>query len=153
MRFPQVRGSNLSRRKLTLPDDLGGELNLVLVPFQQWQQSIVDTWIPFAKQLEQRFPGVRYYELPTIRKMNRFARTFINEGMRAGILDPLARERTVTLYLDKRNFRHALDIPHEESVYAFLVDRKGGIYWRSEGTFSAQKGKALVEAIDCFNDR
>ncbi len=148
MKFPVVRASNLHRTKLTLPYDLQGDLNIVFIPFYQWHQSVVDTWIPFARQIEKEYAGVYYYELPTIKKMNLLAQTFINEGMRAGIPDTTSRERTITLYLDKRSFRRALDLPAEDDIYILLIDRQGNVYWRSEGTYSHEKGASLLKAIN-----
>jgi hypothetical protein len=145
--FPTVTGSNLQRQKLQLPQDLGGELNLVLIAFQQWQQTQVDTWIPFARQLEQTDSTVRYYELPTIQRLNPLARTFVNEGMRAGIPDPVARERTITLYLDKHTFREALQLSSEENIHALLLDRQGKVLWRAEGSFTPEKGESLAAAV------
>ena len=52
MIFPTVTGSNLLRQKLTLPRDFQGELNVVFVAFQQWQQMEVNSWIPLAQELE-----------------------------------------------------------------------------------------------------
>jgi hypothetical protein len=147
MQFPTVSGSNLQRNKLTLPQDFQGELNLVLIAFQQWQQTQVDTWIPFARQLEKHHPAVRYYELPTIQRLNTLARTFINEGMRAGIPDRLARERTITLYLDKEAFREALQLPGEDDIHVLLLDRQGWVLWRAEGAFTPDKGESLAAAI------
>jgi hypothetical protein len=147
MKFPTVSGSNLQRQKLTLPQDFQGERNLVLIAFQQWQQTQVDTWIPFAMQLEETFPAVRYYELPTIRRLNTLARTFVNEGMRAGIPDLVARERTITLYLDKKAFREALQLPGEDDICVLLLDRQGRVLWRAEGAFTPDKGESLVSAI------
>jgi predicted transcriptional regulator len=147
VKFPTATGSNLQREKLTLPADFGGELNIVLIAFEQWQQNSVNTWLPFVEQLEPRYETVRYYELPVIRRMNFFARTFINEGMRAGIPDTKARERTITLYLDKPTFRQALDVPHERDIHVLIVDRAGNVLWRTEGAFSPEKGEALVKAI------
>ena len=115
--FPTVTGSNLQRQKLTLPQDFQGDRNLVFIAFQQWQQSQDDTWIPFARQLEDTHSELRYYELPTIEHRNALARTFINEGLRAGIPDRVARERTITLYLDKVAFRQALQLPAEDDIY------------------------------------
>jgi hypothetical protein len=143
MQFPAVSGSNLQRQRLVLPQDFQGEQNLVFIAFQQWQQAQVNTWIPFAKQLEATHQGVRYYELPTIEKRNALARTFINEGMRAGIPDPVARERTITLYLDKRAFRKALQLPGEGDIYVLLVDRQGTVLWRAEAAFTPEKGESL----------
>jgi predicted transcriptional regulator len=130
-----------------LPHDFQGERNLVLIAFQQWQQTQVDTWIPFARQLEATYPAVRYYELPTIQRLNTIARTFINEGMRAGIPDQVARERTITLYLDKKAFREALQLPGEDDIYVLLLDRQGRVLWRAEGAFTPDKGESLAAAI------
>ena len=148
MLFPNVSGANLKREKLSLPEDFAGELVIALVAFQQWQQRQVDTWLPFAEQLEQEYARVRYYELPVIRRMNILSRTFINEGMRAGIPNPKARERTVTLYLDKTNFRAALDMPHEQSIYVLLLTSTGKVLWKTEGEFTTDKGEALRTAVE-----
>ena len=145
--FPSVTGSNLQREKRNLPEDLEGELNLVLIAFQQWHQTQVNTWIPFARQLEETHSGVRYYELPTIQRLNVLARTFVNEGMRAGIPDPVARERTITLYLDKNAFREALQLPNEDDIYVLLLDRQGRVVWRAEGAFTSEKGESLAAAV------
>jgi len=151
MQFPTVSGSNLHRKTLTLPQDFEGEFNLVLIAFQQWQQTQVDTWIPFAKQLEDAHPGLWYYELPTIRQLNVLARTFINEGMRAGLPDPVVRERTITLYLDKDEFRQALQLPHEDHIYVLLLDRQGQVLWRAEGAFTPEKGGSLKTRLEAWH--
>jgi hypothetical protein len=147
MQFPTVTGSNLLREKRSLPGDFEGELNLVFVAFQQWHQREVDTWIPFARQLERTHPQVRYYELPTIRRLNVLSRTFINEGMRAGIPDPVARERTITLYVDKDRFRQALQLPTEDHISVLLLDRQGTVLWRAEGLFASEKAESLESAV------
>lgn len=148
LQFPAVTGSNLQRKSLSLPAEFEGELNLVFIAFQQWQQRQVDSWIPFAKHLEASYPELRYYELPTIQKRNRLARTFINEGMRAGIPDPVARERTITLYLDKNAFRQALRLPHEDNIYVLLLDHRGQIMWQAEGAFNQEKGESLKSELE-----
>jgi hypothetical protein len=101
MAFPTVSGSNLLRQKITQPQDFQGKLNLVFIPFEQWHQTEVNSWMPLALELEKKFERLVYYELPTIQSRGSFSRIFINEGMRAGIPDPKTRERTITLYLDK----------------------------------------------------
>lgn len=79
--------------------------------------------------------------------MNILARTFVNEGMRAGIPDPTARERTITLYLDKPAFRETLDLPTEDDVYVLLVNRRGEVLWRAQGAFTPEKGRGLRAAV------
>ena len=145
--FPTVSGFNLNRQEFTFPQDLVGELNILFVPFLQRQQLVVNTWIPFAQETEGAFPGVVYYELPTIDEMPSLSRMFVNEGMRAGIPDETARERTVTLYIDTSEFMEAADIPGKDEVPILLVNRSGDILWRTTDRFDETKGEALLGAI------
>jgi hypothetical protein len=148
VQFPTVSGSNLNRRELEFPRDFRGDLNLLFVPFLQPQQSVVNTWIPFADKLESSFPEIVYYELPTIDELPALSRTFINEGMRAGIPNAKARERTITLYVSTARFMRAIDISTKNDVHVLLVDRQGGILWRTTGSFDEAKGSELAKAIE-----
>jgi hypothetical protein len=147
MTFPIVNGANLLRKKLTLPQDFQGDLNLLFIPFQQWQQSEVNSWMALAEELEQQVSGLVYYELPTIRSLNSLSRWFINEGMRAGIPNPKTRERTITLYLDKEDFRAALNMTDEEHIYVVVVDRQGNERFRTRGAHSHEGEAALRQAL------
>jgi hypothetical protein len=147
MRFPTVTGSNLEGRRYRLPGDLEGEVNLLFIPFQRWHQDWVDTWVPFARELQAKTPGLRYYELPTLPRMNPFYRISLDMGMKMGIPDRAAREATITLYLDKEAYRQALRIPDEETVTVLLVDRTGTILWRTEGPYEPGKAAGLQEYL------
>ena len=145
--FPRVKASNLEKRNFNLPADFEGERNLVLVAFEREQQKDVDTWLREMKRFEEIDPGFHYYELPTIQRPNAFMRWFIDTGMRRGISDRKARERTITLYLEKKTFVDSLLITDQKMIYAFLVDREGKVLWRSEGVFDETKGASLRSAL------
>ncbi len=145
--FPSVSGFNLNRDEFFLPDDLAGELNIIFVPFRQRQQAVVDTWVPFAQETEAAFPGVVYYELPTIDEMPALSRMVVNEGMRAGIPDETARQRTITLYINTDRFMEATAISGKDDVHILLVNRSGDILWRTTGRFDGEKADSLLEAI------
>ena len=145
--FPQVAGSSLEGRRFQLPQDFEGKLNLAIVAFQRWHQDLVDTWVPLARRLRSAYPDFRYYELPTIWRMNPLFRWSIDAGMRAGIADRNARAATITLYLDKEPFRQALEIADEETIHLFLVDSAGRVWWRGAGRFSDEAGEALARAV------
>jgi len=147
MTFPTVNGSNLQRAKLTLPQDFEGEYNLLFIAFQQWQQDEVNTWVSLAESCEARFPGLVYYELPTIRALNALSRFFINEGMRAGIPNQKSRERTITLYLEKDDFRTALGLEDEDHIFALLIDHQGNELWRARGPLNQSSEAELLEAL------
>jgi hypothetical protein len=147
MTFPTVIGSNLLRKKLVLPRDFQGSLNLVFIPFERWHQMEVDSWSALAEELEEKYAGLVYYELPTLQNGGAFYKIFLNEGMRAGIPNPKTRERTITLYLDKAEFRAALDMKDEEHIYILVVDRQGNEFFRLRGQYNRQGETALRQAL------
>lgn len=147
MSFPVVNGSNLRREKITLPQDFEGQFNLTFIAFQQWQQEEVNSWIPLAENLEEQFPGLVYYELPTIRSLGTFSRFFINEGMRAGIPSQKSRERTITLYLDKDEFRSTLSMEDENHIYILLFNKQGEEFWRERGSYNPEKQMELLAVL------
>jgi len=145
--LPSVKAANLAKRDFNLPADFEGDRNLLLVAFEREQQKDVDTWLREMRRFEELDPGFHYYELPTIQRPNAFLRWFIDTGMRRGIPDGKARERTITLYLEKKPFCDALLITDQKKIYAFLVDREGKVLWRSEGLFDETKGASLRSAL------
>jgi hypothetical protein len=144
--FPAVTGLNLAGVEVRLPDGFEGDRNLVAVAFRREQQAAVDTWIEAAGPLVDAHPGLRFYELPTIDERGALFRFYVNNGMRAGIPDPDARARTITLYLDKTAFRRALDMADEEAIYVLLLDARGRELWRA-------RGPATPEAVDTLRRR
>lgn len=145
--FPTVSGSNLERRRMTLPADFEGRLNLVILAFWQRHQALVDTWMPLASELEARYSEFAAYELPVIQSRSRLSRWFIDSGMRAGISDQRVRERTITLYLDKPPFLKTLDIADDGTIYAMVVDRTGQVQWRAPGALDESAASDLMEFL------
>jgi hypothetical protein len=72
---------------------------------------------------------------------------FINEGMRAGIPNPKTRERTITLYLNKADFRAALGMPDEDHIYILLIDRQGKEFFRSRGSNTQDTQASLRQVL------
>ncbi|MBD3367154.1 MAG: hypothetical protein GF405_03125 [Candidatus Eisenbacteria bacterium] len=148
--FPDVGGRNLEGREFQLPGDLEGELNLLMIAFQRQHQSLVDSWMPAAAAWAASHPRLHYYELPTISSGYRLFRGFIDGGMRGGIADVEARERTITLYLDKDAFRSALGLADEETIYVLLVDPGGTVFELVEGPYSEEKALSLERGIEAL---
>ena len=146
--FPTVAGSNLERRRFRLPGDLEGELNWLILAFWQRHQGAVDTWMPLAKQLEERHPGFITYELPVIQSRSRVSQWFIDSGMRAGIPDPHVRSRTITLYLNKAPFLKSLEIDNDDAIQSVIVNRSGEVLWRTAGPRSAESEADLVAFLE-----
>ena len=148
MHFPEITSENLAHETFHLPGDFEGNLNLCLIAFQRWHQPLINSWIPLARQLEETHPRFRYYEFPVIRRLNPLFRSFIDQGMRTGIPEPVARHKTITLYTDKAAFKRALDIDDEEEIHLRLVDREGAVHWSAVGAVTKEAADALTEAVE-----
>lgn len=147
VRFPTVDGRNLSGKKFALPHDFGAPLNLVFIAYQREQQQDVDSWKSAADQAKSAVPALGVWELPTLSLGNSLFRGFIDGGMRRGIPDSHQRDRTITLYLDKRSFNDALNIRTESAITVLLVKPSGDVVFRAEGPYTAASGAALSTAL------
>ena len=142
--FPNVTGRNLHGKDVAFPQAFASaKHNVVIVAFTREQQSLVDTWLPELGSLSATNQSFNYYELPTIKKMNRLMKWVIYRGMRSGIEDAQTRSRTVTLHIDKQPFKEQLGIKTEDDIFVFLTDEKGKVRWQTQGLYSKGKGRAL----------
>ena len=135
--FPEVFARNLNRRPMSFPQDFPGRYTIALMPFVQ--------------VLEKLYPEIGYIELPVVYKMPPFRQFLLNEGMRAGIPDSKARERTSTLYLDKADFMRTLNINNQDQIQVLLLSESGEVVWRELGIFTREKGKSLTHLIQTMS--
>ena len=60
------------------------------------------------------------------------------------------RERTITLYTNKKEFKRQLKIPDEETIYIFLIDKNGRIIWRTNDKFTEEKAHDLENILEKY---
>lgn len=146
--FPTVSGSNLVGHGYNLPNDFKGNLNIVIIAFRREQTDLIEGWTSHLEDLVRKNPELKYYELPVLSRSYSPFRWWIDGGMRAGIPDAEARERTITVYTNKREFKERLGIPNEETIYLFLVGRNGKILWRAQGDLTEEKHQQLQDVVE-----
>jgi len=147
IQFPKVSGRNLQRQAVQFPQDFPAKYTVVLMAFWREQQNDIDTWLPFVNVLEKLYRDTAYVEFPVVYPMSPLGQFFLNEGMRAGIPDQKARQRTTTLYLDKDSFLGQLQIQSQDKIQVLLVADDGRVVWRGCGRFTSDKGWALSRAL------
>ena len=148
--FPTLKGKNLEFKEYTIPYELEGELNIVIIPFQRWHQSLVDDWAQNLMILRIKYPKMKFYEIPSLSIGYKMMSFMIDGGMRAGIPSREVRERTITVYLNKSKFKEDLQIPNENTIYIFLLNKNGEILWRSKGDFNQEKGHQLEDELSNY---
>jgi hypothetical protein len=145
--FPDVIGTDLEGKEISLPSGLAGRRTLVALAFEREHQPVVDSWIARVEPLLAQDPELCLYEVPIIYESSTLFRLWLNNGMRAGITDQVARRRTITIYVDREQFNATLSIPDTSDVHLLLLNAEGRITWRSTGPANDEKVAALSQAL------
>jgi hypothetical protein len=147
-RFPQIEARDLDGARYVLPDDLPEGRRLIIVPFQQWHQVLVEGWKQAVSDLQAPHEDLTVWEMPSLSKGYAPFRGYIDGGMRAGIPDPFVRQHTITAYADLAALAKALEIPNRGTIYLYLVDASGLVTWRASGEVDDAKLASLAEVLD-----
>lgn len=145
--FPLVTGDNLNGRHFKNPSQLDAPFNILLVAFYRGQQDDVNTWLDAARKMAVAHANVEYYELTTINSVWGFVNNWIDGGMRSGIRDTAARERTFTLFTDTAKFRELTGIDSPKNIWVGLIEREGRVYWSARGRATEDSLRAIHQAV------
>jgi len=140
--FPKITGIDLDGKKQQLPAAFKNKFNLVIVAFKREQQLEVDTWIKAIEPILKENSNLSFYEIPLIYEISTVGRMWVNNGMRFGIPDEIARKRTITVYTNREEFFRITKM-QEDKICALLIDVNGKILWKVEGV----SNKANISAI------
>jgi hypothetical protein len=148
----RLSGRSLDGHHHQLPDDLRAQHTFIVAAFRREQQALVDEWLPWLVDLEERRPDVAVYELPVLSSAYSPARWFIDGGMARGVGTDAARARTITVYTDVAKAVRELGLPGTDTIAVLLVDRSGRILAREHGRFDDEKTMRLTAALARSSD-
>lgn len=146
--FPAVTAYSLDRQKIDLPSGFEGQLDLLMISFQQEQMKDLEVWLPVAQAIQHSNFNFRYYRMPVSSRENMLFRWWGMSSMRSDESDPETWHWIIPLYVDKDEFRKSLHISDEKQVVLLLVDRQGHILWRASGALTADKRASLLAATE-----
>jgi hypothetical protein len=129
--FPSVSGQTLEKELMTLPDDLTGEVALLLIGYKQDSQFDIDRWLI---GLDMTQTQVSVFELPTIQGLfPKMFSTLIDNGMRSGIPKPLWKG-VVTIYKDGDKVQAFTGNAQPNNARVVLLNAQGKvIYFHDQG--------------------
>ncbi len=139
--FPTVRGESLDGDEYTLPDDLRGDMTLLLIGYVQKAQFDADRWMLGLLQAE---VPVRVREVPAID--SRIASLFANSidgGMRSGIPSE-DWGSVITVYGDAGKIARFTGREKPRNMRVVLLDAEGRVVWFHDRGYSPR----LVLEID-----
>ncbi|MGK0409978.1 MAG: hypothetical protein ACJASB_002136 [Shewanella psychromarinicola] len=131
--FPSVSGQNLEEKSMTLPDDLKGEVALLLIGYKQDSQFDIDRWLI---GLDMTQTQVSVFEVPTIQGLfPRMFSTLIDNGMRSGIPKPLWKG-VVTVYKDGEKVQAFTGNEKPNNSRVVLLNAQGKVIYFYDQGFS-----------------
>lgn len=143
--FPTLTTEALDKTQLTVPAQLEGKQNLLLLSWARDQAPQLDTWTAVGQALLHTNFDLRVYRMLVSAPENALFRWWDNASLRAAETDPELLHWNVPIYTDKAALRRAIGIPGDDhAVVALLVDRSGHVLWKAQGTSTAASRASLL---------
>ncbi len=147
--FPRLEAKQLDREPVVFPDDLTGDVNILILVFEQKSQELVDTWADIILDEFEPQAGISYYEVPMISTWWKPISWQIDNWMRGGIPEDF-HDNTATFYGNRTPYFELLDMKDISSCYLFVINAEGRIVHREEGPRAPDKERRFRQAIATF---
>lgn len=151
--FPQVTATSVDNQTVAFPQAFAPhDYTLLVLPFDQNQQTDIITWLPLFQELAARYEGIGFYNIaPLSADIGQIFRPAIIGGMRLGVRDPAIRPLvTVTFLEDQAAFVAAIGAETIEQAQILIVDTQGRVLHRDVGSFTDEKGESFAVALDAI---
>jgi hypothetical protein len=137
--LPTVNSYALDKSKVTLPGDLSGMQNVIVLYFKPDQSDAALAWIKGLNAIRLAHPGLKSYILPVYSKENFLYRWWIDASTRSGAPPSQDRHTTIPIFVDKAAFFRPLGITSEKEPFVLLTDKAGHVEWKTQGYFDSGK--------------
>lgn len=145
--FPSIQAEALDRTDITVPGQLQGAQNLLLLSWARDQGPQLDSWTAVGQALQHTQPSFSMYRMPVNDPENIVFRWWDDASLRAAETDPQLLHYDIPLYTNKSALMQAIGLtPNEHEVVALLIDRSGHILWKSQGPSTQASRSALLNA-------
>ena len=146
-RLPPLSGRGLDGGHHRLPDDLRAQRTFIVAAFRREHQALVDEWLPWLIDLEERRPDVAVLELPVLYPRIRPPGGSSTAAWRAASgPTPPAPGRSRSTQTSGRPCASAT--AGTDTIGVLLVDRSGLILAREHGGFDDEKMLQLIAALE-----
>jgi hypothetical protein len=145
--LPTVTSYSLDKAKVTLPDELAGQHNVLILYFEPNQSEAAVAWATALQPVKYANPGMQSYILPVYPRENFLYRWWIDTSLRSSATPAQEWRTTIPIFVDKNKFLSALDIRDEKQFVVLLTDKAGRVEWRTEGPLNDTKLASLVAAF------
>ena len=146
-RLPTVTSYSLDKTKVTLPDELAGQHNVLILYFEPNQNEAAVAWATALQPVKYAHPEMQTYILPVYPRENFLYRWWIDTSLRSSATPAQEWRTTIPIFVDKNKFLPALEIKDEKQFVVLLTDKSGHVEWRIAGPLNDSKLASLVAAF------
>ena len=147
---PSVTSYSLDKVRITIPDELAGQQNVLILYFKPDQSDAAVAWATALQPTRYAHPGLQSYVLPVYSRENFLYRWWIGAALRSSAPPAQEWRSTIPIFVDKNSFLPALKIANEKKFVILLADKAGHVEWRTDGPVDDRKIAALVAASTPF---
>jgi hypothetical protein len=157
--LPTVTAYALDKSKVTLPNDLAGAQNVLILYFEPDQGEAASAWVKSLDQVRGAHHELQTYVLPVYSRENFFYRWWIVASMGSGAAPSQDKHTTIPIFVDKRSFFKTVGVTNEKQPFLLLTDKAGHIEWKMQGfvaprlveQLSAEVGNETQSATGTLN--
>ncbi len=149
--LPAIRGQLLSGRKVALPDSTLGSVTLLMLGFTYDSRHDVEAWAERFRRDFAADTAVTFFEVPVIGGAGRFARPFIDRGMRRGTPREL-HDHVITLYRHAGDWKRRVGYAEPDVAYLLLLDRAGRLAFSARGPLDEDGYRTLAAQLRRFRE-
>jgi hypothetical protein len=147
LQLPTVNSYAIDKSRVTLPDDLSGAENVLILYFEPDQNSAALAWQYGIEPIRTQHADLPIYLLPVYGRENFLARWWIDASIRSNAPATQDRRLTIPLFVEKKNFLAALAIDNEKQPVVLLTDKAGHVQWKQQGVYDRSRLASLQSAL------
>jgi hypothetical protein len=144
--LPSLMSHTLSKRAMTVPDDLPSDRTLALITFKRTQKEHADSWIQGLNLKND--PSIKWIRMPVVNDPGTpEGREEIQSRLLGRYTDEDERANMLPVFVDRKNFIRSAGLSGVEQAVVVVVNRRGEVLARAEGSFNETKAANLRETL------
>jgi hypothetical protein len=145
--LPTVTSYALDKSKVTLPEDLAGMQNVLVLYFEPDQSDAALAWVNSLASVSAAHSEVKSYLVPVYGKENFLYRWWVDASTRSAAPPSQDRHTTIPIFVDKASFLRPLGVLSEKQPFVLLTDKAGHVRWKIQGAFEQWRFNQLLSEI------
>jgi hypothetical protein len=147
--FPEITGTTLEDKTVSLPKDTKGKYTLVGVAYSQKADDALKGWFQpvYETFLDESDYDVNVYFIGMISGIKEVAAGTIEKKMKQGV-DPVLHKNMLLYKGEAAKYKDLLGLKEKDTPYFFLIDKTGKVVYTTSGAYTDAKLEKAEDILD-----